>query len=333
LWQRVLAVFSTRPAPHHAGGTHGRDGHETLGHETLGHEPVQKAQAAPTTTLPVNAAAPAGPVAGALGPGDQAMPVMQAAPVAQATPVARAAAPVVQSVPVMPAGTTAAAEAASAPPAPQQIELASSAARPAKPPKKSRRTAAKAAPADAPVVAAVAEPPQERTIQDLISETKDAPVDSVPLAKPHAVAKVSKKTGHAKPDHAVDVAVLGAPNLKNVLPPESTGETAPPSEKPRLPAAQEQGAGCNGGQRIITAYYWEGHHTASGQPFDPHGMTAAHRTLPFGTRLNVTNPRTGKSVSVVINDRGPYVRGVSLDLSLGAAQAIGLHGTGSVCVL
>jgi rare lipoprotein A len=90
--------------------------------------------------------------------------------------------------------------------------------------------------------------------------------------------------------------------------------------------------GCDGGQRVISAYYWEGRHTASGQPFNPHGMTAAHRTLPFGTRLTVTNPRTGQSVDVVINDRGPFVSGVSLDLSLGAAQAIGLHGTGSVCI-
>jgi rare lipoprotein A len=75
-----------------------------------------------------------------------------------------------------------------------------------------------------------------------------------------------------------------------------------------------------------------GRHTASGQPFNPHAMTAAHRTLPFGTHLNVTNPRTGKTVNVLINDRGPFVRGVSLDLSLGAAQAIGMHGTGSVCI-
>jgi rare lipoprotein A len=84
---------------------------------------------------------------------------------------------------------------------------------------------------------------------------------------------------------------------------------------------------------VVSAYYWEGRHTASGQPFNPRGMTAAHRTLPFGTRLNVTNPRTGKTVNVLINDRGPYVRGVSLDLNLGAAQAIGLQGTGSVCIL
>jgi rare lipoprotein A len=89
---------------------------------------------------------------------------------------------------------------------------------------------------------------------------------------------------------------------------------------------------CNGSKRIISAFYWQGQRTASGQRFDPQGMTAAHRTLPFGTRLIVTNPRTGKSVTVVINDRGPFVSGVALDLSLGAAQAIGMHGTGSVCI-
>jgi rare lipoprotein A len=92
------------------------------------------------------------------------------------------------------------------------------------------------------------------------------------------------------------------------------------------------GADCDGGQRVISAFYWHGQRTASGQLFDPQGMTAAHRTLPFGTRLTVTNPRTGKSVIVVVNDRGPFVSGVGLDLSLGAAQAIGMHGTGAVCI-
>jgi rare lipoprotein A len=86
------------------------------------------------------------------------------------------------------------------------------------------------------------------------------------------------------------------------------------------------------GQRIVSAYYWEGKRTATGARFDANGMTAAHRTLPFGTRLLVTNPRTGKSVVVTINDRGPFVRGVSLDLALGAAKAIGMRGTGTVCM-
>jgi rare lipoprotein A (peptidoglycan hydrolase) len=92
-------------------------------------------------------------------------------------------------------------------------------------------------------------------------------------------------------------------------------------------------AGCTSGRRVVSAYYWQGQHTASGQPFDPNGLTAAHRTLPFGTRLTVTNPRTGQSVIVVVNDRGPFVPGVSLDLSLGAAQAIGMRGVGAVCIL
>jgi rare lipoprotein A len=115
----------------------------------------------------------------------------------------------------------------------------------------------------------------------------------------------------------------------------------PAFEEPAAPASRKASrlkyAGssidCGGGKRIISAYYWEGRHTASGQPFNPRGMTAAHRTLPFGTQLTVSNPRTGKSVTVVINDRGPYTSGVSLDLSLGAAQAIGMRGTGAVCLL
>jgi rare lipoprotein A len=93
-----------------------------------------------------------------------------------------------------------------------------------------------------------------------------------------------------------------------------------------------RGSDCNGGNRIISAFYWEGRRTASGQPFNPHGLTAAHRTLPFGTRLTVSNPRTGKSVDVVVNDRGPFVSGVGLDLSLGAAQVLGMRGTGVVCI-
>jgi rare lipoprotein A len=159
------------------------------------------------------------------------------------------------------------------------------------------------------------------------------------VSKPVEATQTIKKAKPAKPTQTappMQVAILGAPNLKAALPAESAAplETPRPADEPRGPAARpEPKSACNGGQRVVSAYYWEGHHTASGQPFNPHGLTAAHRTLPFGTRLNVTNPRTGKTVNVLINDRGPYVRGVSLDLSLGAAQAIGLQGTGSVCIL
>lgn len=61
-------------------------------------------------------------------------------------------------------------------------------------------------------------------------------------------------------------------------------------------------------------------------------MTAAHRTLPFGTRLTVTNLKTGKSVIVIVNDRGPSTRRIDIDLSTAVAKAIGLDGTAAVCI-
>jgi rare lipoprotein A len=71
-----------------------------------------------------------------------------------------------------------------------------------------------------------------------------------------------------------------------------------------------------------------GHQTASGQRFNENAMTCAHRSLPFGTKLRVTHG--GRSVIVTVNDRGPFVRGRVLDLSTGAARAIGISGVGQV---
>lgn len=71
-----------------------------------------------------------------------------------------------------------------------------------------------------------------------------------------------------------------------------------------------------------------GRKTASGERMNPSAMTAAHRSLPFGTRVHVTGPRG--SVVVRINDRGPFVTGRCLDLSYGAAKAIGIAGVGRV---
>lgn len=87
------------------------------------------------------------------------------------------------------------------------------------------------------------------------------------------------------------------------------------------------------GQRVVAAYYSAGGRTASGQSFNAGGYTAAHRSLAFGSHVTVTNPRNGKSVTVVINDRGPYTHGVTLDLASGAARAIGMSGTQWVCML
>jgi rare lipoprotein A len=68
--------------------------------------------------------------------------------------------------------------------------------------------------------------------------------------------------------------------------------------------------------------------TANGERYNPGGLTAAHRTLPFGTRVRVTSPNTGRSVVVRINDRGPFVGGRAIDLSVGAARALGLTSSG-----
>jgi rare lipoprotein A len=89
------------------------------------------------------------------------------------------------------------------------------------------------------------------------------------------------------------------------------------------------------GQTVTATWYGQelaGNRTASGERFNPNGLTAAHRSLPFGTCLRVSNPKTGKSVSVRVNDRGPFTKGVSLDLSYGAARAIGMRVTQPVVV-
>jgi rare lipoprotein A len=78
----------------------------------------------------------------------------------------------------------------------------------------------------------------------------------------------------------------------------------------------------------LASFYTEGTQTASGEKFDTNELTAAHPTLPFGTRLRVTNVATGRSVTVRINDRGPYVPGRVVDVSYSAAQSLGMVGKG-----
>ena len=78
----------------------------------------------------------------------------------------------------------------------------------------------------------------------------------------------------------------------------------------------------------VASFYTEGTQTASGEKFDTHDLTAAHPTLPFGTKLRVTNVASGQSVTVRVNDRGPYVPGRVVDVSYSAADALGMVGKG-----
>lgn len=90
------------------------------------------------------------------------------------------------------------------------------------------------------------------------------------------------------------------------------------------------------GQEILASSYSSGKRTANGERFDANGNTAAARTWPIGTTLRVTNPQNGRSVTVRINDTGPwgiaYRMGARLDLARGAAQRLGMRASQYVCV-
>jgi rare lipoprotein A len=89
----------------------------------------------------------------------------------------------------------------------------------------------------------------------------------------------------------------------------------------------EESRGINKKYQVNATWYKAGRKTANGENFDPHGMTAAHKKLPFNTMIKVTNPNNGKSILVRINDRGPFTKGRDLDLAMGAAKAIEMKNT------
>lgn len=126
----------------------------------------------------------------------------------------------------------------------------------------------------------------------------------------------------AAPAVAEDTAYLAAKApLSAVVAPGALVETI---KLPRQPNYETIGSG-------MASYYGRelaGNRTASGERFDPSDLTAAHRTLPLGSKLRVTNPRTGESVIVRINDRGPFHGNRLLDLSEAAARQIGIRAAG-----
>jgi rare lipoprotein A (peptidoglycan hydrolase) len=132
---------------------------------------------------------------------------------------------------------------------------------------------------------------------------------------------------------ALTAATTGAPSWLGTPAPEYPQVRA---QAARVRAHSDQSASLSSAAgRVVRASWYGGgerlsSRTASGEHFNSGGLTAAHRSLAFGTRVQVTNVATGRAVVVRINDRGPFVGGRSLDLARGAAQAIGLHATGAV---
>ena len=116
---------------------------------------------------------------------------------------------------------------------------------------------------------------------------------------------------HDHPDSAVDITAI---------------------EPPEEPAAGEVKRDLGTGHASYYGRRFAGRKTANGERFNPRAMTAAHKTLPFGSMVRVTNTRNGRSVIVRINDRGPFIKGRTIDLSRAAAERIGLvkRGVGEV---
>ena len=114
--------------------------------------------------------------------------------------------------------------------------------------------------------------------------------------------------------------------------PQTQTSTEHPKDKPiaERKVETEKAYRTTSSQSGMASYYGSesGSQTASGARFNPGAMTAAHRTLPFGTKVLVTNKRNGKTVVVTINDRGPFIRGRIIDLSTAAAGVIGMKSSG-----
>jgi rare lipoprotein A len=99
------------------------------------------------------------------------------------------------------------------------------------------------------------------------------------------------------------------------------------ARKPAPPASSKPAAETKDAKDAsygLASYYWQGTETASGEKYNTRELTAAHRTLPFGTRVRVTNLATGRAVTVRINDRGPFVAGRIVDVSKAAAESLGM---------
>ena len=128
-----------------------------------------------------------------------------------------------------------------------------------------------------------------------------------PAKHHHAHAKSSKSKHHAKTSHRKPYKVARKKSFK--------------------------AASSGGGQSGVASWYggkFHGRKTASGERYNQNALTAAHRSLPFGTRVRVTNTSNGNTVIVRINDRGPFVGGRVIDLSRAAASSIGINGLGHV---
>lgn len=169
-------------------------------------------------------------------------------------------------------------------------------------------------------------------------QTANAPESAaaVPVRIDETVSRFEERPGV---DQATSPTPEASPTKSQEAPPAKKKQAKPKPEKvswptptpppPKPVAVKASGSDSSGkltpakGNICKASYYHEPQMTASGERFNPNAMTAAHKTLPLGSRVKVTNPANGKTVIVRINDRGPYISGRCLDLSRASFAKIG----------
>lgn len=134
--------------------------------------------------------------------------------------------------------------------------------------------------------------------------------------------------GESKPAKSTYYAPKAAKKSAPAKVAKSYDYEAPAPKKKAASYSSEKAYGGSVYESGVASYYWQPQKVASGGWFNPNAMTAAHKTLPFGTKVRVTNKNNGKSVVVTINDRGPYIAGRVIDLSKAAAGVVGMQGSG-----
>lgn len=172
----------------------------------------------------------------------------------------------------------------------------------------------------------------------ICGDAKAATVQPVKKAKPAAIAKskVTTKTQNtAKADDDTPIkpkkkVAAAKPKAKVAARQDDDGAAAPKKKKVKIAKSYDDNAG-SAFQSGVASWYggqFHGRKTANGETYNMWSYTAAHRSLPFGTRVKVTNTRNGDTVIVRINDRGPFVGGRVIDLSRAAAGDIGISSSG-----
>ena len=150
-------------------------------------------------------------------------------------------------------------------------------------------------------------------------------------------AQAPRRTSPAPPARIPPPAVANAPGMADAVPREEPRSAAgnPPFYDVGGHRYVVLASASGYHERGVASWYgpdFHGLRTATGERYDMFAMTAAHKTLPFGTRLLVTDLKTRRSVTVIVNDRGPFTPGRVIDLSLAAARALKMTGRGIIQV-